>query len=114
MQRTKKKLPAVIKILLAVILVILLAVGAWLADYFLIPKIEKTGIKAPVDYHTEVTAAETDTTEETAADQTAESDDNYPILLDQFPTDMLDQPVEAGTGSMDDPEGTTVLGANDD
>lgn len=70
MQRTKKKLPAVIKILLAVILVILLAVGAWLADYFLIPKIEKTGIKAPVDYHTEVTAAETDTTEETAADQT--------------------------------------------
>ena len=112
MQRTKKKLPAVIKILLAVILAILLSVGVWLADYFLIPKAEQTGIKAPVDYRTETTVI--DTAEEISEEQMAESDDNYPILLDQFPTDMLDQPVEVGTGSMDDPEGTTVLGANDD
>jgi len=119
MQQKKKKLPFIVKIILLVLLVILLAVGAWLADYFLIPKVEKTGIKAPVDYHTEVAAAETDvaatdTAEETSTDQTREPDDKYPVLLDQFPTDMLEQPVEAGTGSMDDPEGTTVLGASDD
>ena len=60
MQQKKKKLPFIVKIILLVLLVILLAVGVWLADYFLIPKVEKTGIKAPVDYHTEVAAAETE------------------------------------------------------
>lgn len=94
-----------IKILLAVILAILLSVGAWLADYFLIPKAEQTGIKAPVDYHTEV--AETDMAEEVP-------DDNYPILLEQFPTDLVDQPVSPWQDCSGEPEGVTALGASDD
>lgn len=114
MQQKKKKLPLILKIILITLLIILLAVGAWLADYFLIPKAMQTGIKAPVDYHAEVEETATDSTGAAEQQDAEEADDKYPILLDSFPTELLDQPVEAGDGSMDTPEGTTIVGASDD
>lgn len=97
----------VVQVTIWTVVILLVSAAVWAADYFLIPKVERTGIAAPVEER----SAETQTQKEV---KEALSDDTFPVLAETFPEDMLDQPVEAGTGSMDDPEGTTILGASDD
>ena len=108
----KKK---IIKIILVLILIPVLGAGIWAADYFLIPKAVQKGVTAPIDFHPETSnTAETDTIEtEVDTSEDLSQTVSYPLLLDEFPTEAVDLPVEAGTGSVDDPEGTTVIGAVD-
>lgn len=85
------------------VLLLLLALagaGAWAADYFLFPKVVRSGIPAPADYRSQ--------------EEDLPASGNYPILLDAFPAEAVDLPVEAGTDSTDGGEGTFLVGASDD
>lgn len=93
------------KITGALLLVILIGAGIWAADYFLIPKVSRSGIEAPPDYRNET---------EISASETNISTEDFPVLWDTFPNEAVDLPAEAGTGSTDDAEGTTLVGASDD
>lgn len=130
-----KKIMTVIAFLIGIPL---LTAGIWAADYFLIPKVERTGITAPkrlpaADSRTEEAVppsntanAINDTNNTGNADNTNDTgntddtndagnaDDTFPVMTDHFPEEILDQPVAAGDGSEDDPESTTVLDASDD
>ena len=77
MQSSKKKL---LKIIGLILLIIVVGAGWWAADFFLIPKAQQKGVAAPVDLHP---------TQEVVAE------DKYPLLLDEFPADAVDLPVEA-------------------
>lgn len=126
MQSSKKK---ILKIVGLILLIIVVGAGWWAADFFLIPKAQQKGVIAPVDLHPtqevavgdgttasdgeETSKIESAVPTDTANTLTTEDGDKYPLLLDEFPADAVDLPVEAGTGSEDDPEGTTVLGAVD-
>lgn len=98
----------VVQVIILAITIPIVAAAVWAADYFLIPKVERTGIAAPVEEH----LAEVKTQEEGQQDLLL--DDTFPVMVEYFPEDMLDEPVQAGTGDMDDPEGTTIVGASDD
>ena len=112
MQQEKKKIPLIVKLIVSGLLVILLAVGIWLADYFLIPKAEQTGVRALVENRADMWTEETDT-EETEAQVEADPNDKYPVLLDTFPEELVDQPVEPWQDNGEGP-GITVIGASDD
>lgn len=112
------------KHVLIFLLLLLLGIGLWLADYFLIPKTERTGVKAPVssdilpgdvkEEESAASASEKIPEEETVAEESLPEEGTFPVLLDAFPEEAVNQPVEAGTDSVDDPEGTTIVGASDD
>lgn len=105
MRKTKRY--RLILLLIFSVLLLLLAAGIWAADYFLIPKVEKRDVAAPVEEPRQQTKQQD-------IRQYTKQDEAYPVVADHFPTELLDQPVEAGTGSPDDPEGTVIIGASDD
>lgn len=121
----KKETARRMKYVLIVLLLLFLGIGLWLADYFLIPKAERTDVKAPVssdaspgDIPEKESVSSAAEEEIMAAEEPPEEmlpeESMFPVLLDAFPEEAANQPVEAGTGSVDDPEGTSVVGASDD